>query len=97
MKCSWGKERGDPNNLPTNAQVHSTYYIVHNLDKGKHKDKDKDKHKHKDEDARGIPLPLAAQAPTPSGEYHECRRPGVYVAQGAFCTVLDHNGSKGQG
>ena len=52
VKCSWGKESGDPNNLPTNAQVHSTYYIVHNLDKGKHKDKgkhrDNDKNKRKD-------------------------------------------------
>ena len=24
VKCSWGKESGDPNNLPTNAQVPST-------------------------------------------------------------------------
>ena len=24
VKCSWGKESGDPNNLPTNAQVSST-------------------------------------------------------------------------
>ena len=40
VKCSWGKESGDPNNLPTNAQVHSTQF-----DKGKHKHKDKDKHK----------------------------------------------------
>ena len=39
VKCSWGKESGDPNNLPTNAQVHTTYYIVHNSTKANTKTK----------------------------------------------------------
>ena len=28
VKCSWGKESGDPNNLPTNAQVPITHHQV---------------------------------------------------------------------